>query len=262
MKPHRVIYYSDELNDDFACTKGAKPIKITADYKFLKKGPLWRLGSFFLYRFIATPIVYLFCKLLYGVKIENAGALRKIKGGFFLYANHTQYACDAFLPTLVSFPRRAYIVTGTDAVAIPIVKILVRMLGGIPLPTERKGMIPFFDAAKKLSAHSVVMIYPEAHIWPYYTGIRPFGDGAFLYPVKTGRPAAAYTVTYRERKIFKNRHPLITVKVSDPFYPDTSLPAAKARKKLRDEIFDFMVRSADANQPEYYKYIKVEKDRE
>ena len=46
MQPHKIIYYSDELHDDFANTKGAKPIKVTADYKFLKKGPLWRLGSF------------------------------------------------------------------------------------------------------------------------------------------------------------------------------------------------------------------------
>ena len=247
MQPHKIIYYSDKLHDDFANTKGAKPVKVTADYKFLKKGPLWRLGSFILYRFIATPLVYLFCRLFYGVKIENRRALQKIKGGFFLYGNHTQHACDA------------YIVTSTDAVAIPVVKILVRMLGGIPLPTERKGMIPFFGATKSLAEHhSVVMIYPEAHIWPYYTGIRPFGDGAFLYPVKTGRPAAAFTVTYRERKIFKSRHPLITVRVSEPFYPDISLPANKARRKLRDEVYDFMVRSASCDQPEYYKYIKTE----
>ncbi len=259
MQPHKIIYYSDELRDDFANTKGAKPIKVTADYKFLKKGPLWRLGSFILYRFIATPLVYLFCRLFYGVRIENRRALQKIKGGFFLYGNHTQHVCDAFIPTLVTFPKRAYIVTSTDAVAIPVVKILVRMLGGIPLPTERKGMIPFFGATKSLAEHhSVVMIYPEAHIWPYYTKIRPFGDGAFLYPVKTGHPAAAFTVTYRERKIFKNRHPLITVRVSEPFYPDTSLPANKARRKLRDEVYDFMVRSASCDQPEYYKYIKTE----
>ncbi len=37
MQPHKIIYYSDELHDDFANTKGAKPIKVTADYEFLKK---------------------------------------------------------------------------------------------------------------------------------------------------------------------------------------------------------------------------------
>ena len=101
MQPHKIIYYSDELHDDFANTKGAKPIKVTADYKFLKKGPLWRLGSFILYRFIATPLVYLFCRLFYGVRIANRRALQKIKGGFFLYGKHTQHTLDAFIPTLV-----------------------------------------------------------------------------------------------------------------------------------------------------------------
>ncbi len=117
---------------------------------FLKRSFVASWLVYFVPVYSHTACVSFFCRLFYGVRIENRRALQKIKGGFFLYGNHTQHACDAFIPTLVTFPKRAYIVTSTDAVAIPVVKILVRMLGGIPLPTERKGMIPFFGATKAL----------------------------------------------------------------------------------------------------------------
>lgn len=255
MQPHKIIYYSDELHDDFANTKGAKPIKVTADYKFLKKGPLWRLGSFILYRFIATPLVYLFCRLFYGVRIENRRALQKIKGGFFLYGNHTQHACDAFIPTLVTFPKRAYIVTSTDAVAIPVVKILVRMLGGIPLPTERKGMIPFFGATKSLAEHhSVVMIYPEAHIWPYYTKIRPFKDSSFRYPVQTHLPVFCLTNTYQRGK--REDVPQIVTYIDGPFYANESLPAKDQKRMLRDQVYKTMCERAKNNTVELVRYVR------
>lgn len=104
MQPHKIIYYSDELHDDFANTKGAKPIKVTADYKFLKKGPLWRLGSFILYRFIATPLAYLFCRLFYGVRIENRRALQKKSRVDFSFTGTTRStpATRLYLPLLHS----------------------------------------------------------------------------------------------------------------------------------------------------------------
>ncbi len=43
-------------------------------------------------------------------------------------------------------------------------------------------------------------IFPEAHVWPYYTGIRPFGEAAFHYPVATGKPVYTMTVTYQRRR--------------------------------------------------------------
>ena len=97
------------------------------------------------------------------------------------------------------------------------------------------------------------------HIWPYYTGIRPFGSNSFMYPVRMDVPAVAFTVTYRRRRIFKNRRPLITVTVSEPFYPDKNLSPKKARDKLRDEVYGFMKATASASDcPEYYRYIKRE----
>ena len=110
-----------------------------------------------------------------------------------------------------------------------------------------------------MNRRRAVALYPESHIWPWYTGIRPFGDSSFDYPVKDNVPCVAFTTTYRRRKIFKNGKPLITVTVSEPFYPGPSLPRQAARRDLRDRAYSFMcgVASAPGNY-EYVKYVKKE----
>ena len=61
--------------------------------------------------------------------------------------------------------------------------------------------------------------------------------------------------TYRQRRIFKQLWPCMTVTLSEPFYPDPTLPPRAARKKLRDEVYGFMCRvsSAPGNYA-YYEY--------
>ena len=84
------------------------------------------------------------------------------------------------------------------------------------------------------------MIYPEAHIWPYYNGIRPFPDTAFAYPVREQVPAVGVVVVYRQRKLLRFLPPCITVVVGEPVYPDASLPPRSARRALHQEVYTFM----------------------
>jgi hypothetical protein len=56
---------------------------------------------------------------------------------------------------------------------------------GLPLPDDMAATRNFTSAIeKRIDEGAAVFIYPEAHIWPYYTGIRPFGDASFSYPIK------------------------------------------------------------------------------
>ena len=259
MKQSEIRYYTDELNDDFAGTK-IDACEITSDFTFVNKNILWRMCEVIIYRIIVTPLVWLFGKVGYGLKIKNRKVLKNLrKTGYFLYGNHTQGAMDAFTPTLCTFPKKAHIVVNPDAVSIKGLRQIVLMLGAIPLPTDLKGYKPFKKAIEtRVEEGKVVTIYPEAHIWPYYTGIRPYKATSFSYPVSLDKPCVAFVTTYRQRKIFKKAHPCITVVLSEPFYPDTSLPEKEARQKLRDEIYNFMVSTADSKDNyEYIKYIKV-----
>jgi 1-acyl-sn-glycerol-3-phosphate acyltransferase len=255
----KVKYYSDENNDDFAGTN-IDTCKLSADFTFINRNPLWRFCSFVLYRLIATPIVFLIGKIGFGLKIKNRKALKSLKNqGFYLYGNHTQAMMDAYTPSLATFPKRAHIIAGPDAVSIKGIRQIVMMLGGIPIPTSVDGYKSFLSAIdKRISQKRVVAIYPEAHIWPFYTKIRNFPDTSFTYPVSQNVPCVAMVTTYRQRKIFKKLYPLMTVTLSDPFYPDTSLSQKDARKKLRDDVYNFMCEVASS--PDNYEYVKYIKN--
>ena len=102
------------------------------------------------------------------------------------------------------------------------------------------------------------MIYPEAHIWPYYTGVRDFSDESFIYPVRLSVPVVAVAVTYRERRFLKKLPPLTTLYISDPFYPDPACSPREARTALRNQVYDFLRQHVCT--PENAEYIHYEKD--
>ena len=165
----KTVYYHDPLHDDFAPTNGRiRPKQIGADFPYEHKGPLWNALAFVVYRMVMTPFLFLYCKLVFGLRIENRKALRALPGGYFLYGNHTNTLADAFIPTLLAFPRRANIITSADTVSIPGVRNIVQMLGAIPLANTIEGTRQFLAAMhRRLERGQAVMIYPEAHIWPY-----------------------------------------------------------------------------------------------
>ncbi len=257
MEPKRTVYYTDEHNDDFA-GNGISAKIIGDGFVYVNKNPLWRVIGTFLYRFVASPVALLTCRLLYGVKIKNRRALRGLKSGYFLYGNHTQTVHDAFAPTLLSFPRKSYIVTSPDAVSIPALGQIVMMFGALPIPGSHRASRKFLGALEhRIKQGCAVTIYPEAHIWPYYTGLRSFPDDSFSYPVRLGVPAVAFAVTYRERKILKRLPPLITIHVSDPIYPDSELNIRAARAKMHGEVCDFLrTHICTGDNAEYIRYIK------
>lgn len=116
----------------------------------------------------------------------------------------------------------------------------------------------FEEVSKKCTEGYGITIYPEAHIWPYYTKIRPFSDILFRYPVKENAPSVAMVVTYRKRTgLFRfMKKPGMTVTLSEPIYPDMNLTAKDAQEKLRDCIFAEMTKIAEGReQVEYIHYV-------
>ncbi len=251
----RVIYYSDALNDDFAGTQ-IKARTIDENYDYTPSSLWWRIAEFIVYRVIATPLVWVICKAGLGLKIKNRAVIKKMHGrGFFLYGNHTHGMADAFTPTLAAFPHRAHIIVNPDAVSIKGLGHIVAMLGALPVPSTLRGMKAFRRAIDQSCAQNrVIAIYPEAHIWPYYTGVRPFSATSFVYPVKLNAPCIAFAATYRQRRFFKKWPPLMTITLSEPFYPDQTLPEQEAKQKLRDEVFAFIEKTVHT--PDNYEHVK------
>ncbi|MDO4567353.1 MAG: lysophospholipid acyltransferase family protein [Clostridia bacterium] len=251
----RVVRYTDAAHDDFAGT-GVRACEVTADFDFAPKSLLFRVSSFLLYYVVAMPLIWFYCHIILGWRIKNRRALRGIGGAYFVYANHSHYS-DAFLSPLVTFPRRSYVVTSPDAVSIKGIRWLVRLLGAIPIPTAPSAAKRYMRAvSQRIDENACVGVFPEAHIWPFCTFLRPFGSAAFHYPVMKNRPAVAVAVTYQRRKgLFAAfGTPKRTIYISEPFYPDEALAPKAAQRKLCSQVSDFLAQTLAARSD--YAYVE------
>lgn len=256
-KKRPLIIYRDEKNDEFS-TAEIKAKSIDANYKYDRTSGINAIPHFFWYRIVAVPLAFFYLKIKFRHKIVGR---EKMKGhkreGRFIFGNHTQIIADALIPTFVNFPDDAYVVVHANNVSMPFLGRVTPYMGALPLPDGMAAMRGFSDILKKRveQGHAVV-IYPEAHIWPYYTHIRPFGDESFMYPVKYGTPVFCFTNTYQKKG--RRAHPKLVTYIDGPFYPDESLPPRERRRKLRDEVYNAMCERASLSDVEWIEYRRAE----
>lgn len=257
MKPKKTVYYEDPLHDDFA-NNGIARKPLPKKFRFVHKDVVSRCLSFLLYRFLAIPILWVVAKLTRGVKVQGKKNLKGLsRQPVFFYGNHTQIA-DAWIVQTMMTGKYCVILADQDATSIPGIRYLLSLLGCLPVPETPEESRKFMDAIHyHAQKNHGIVIYPEAHIWPYCTRIRPFGKASFTYPAELGAPVVPFCVTYRQRKIFKNAAPLMTVHVGKPFYPKMDLPLAARKTDLRDRVYEFMLdRSTDEENVEYIRYVQ------
>ncbi len=257
--PIKTVYYKDELADEFS-NANIKARKIDKSYVYLSANPFWKLGRFFFYRIIATPIAFLYSKLALGQRVKNKRALRGYRRrGFFLYVNHTQQIGDPFMPNVALFPKSVYMIVHPDNVSMPVLGRITPYLGALPTPTSIGAMKNFRNAVeKRVLEGNCITIYPEAHIWPYYTGIRNFPSTSMSFPVDFEEPSFTMTNTYQKRLFFKR--PRVISYIDGPFFPDTSLPKREQADELRNRIYEKMKERSLLSTVEYIRYVKATPD--
>ena len=254
-KEQQVIYYKDELNDEFSKAK-IKTKVIDEKYKYINNNLFWKMGHFFWYRIFATPLAFGYCKSKFKIKVVNKHILKDVKGGYFLFGNHTQETADAFIPNIVSFPKKLYVIVHPNNVSQKFVGKITPMMGALPLPSNLKATKNFIDAIDtRIKEGHAIMIYPEAHIWPYYTKIRPFPSTSFRYPIKLNAPTFSITTTYQQKG--KSNKPKITVFVDGPFYPDEGLEGKEREENLRNKVYNSMVERSKNSTFEFIRYEKI-----
>ena len=249
-----VIYYEDELNDEFS-PGGITPRRIDASYKY--EGTVFRpLLRAVLYHIVAKILAFLYTKLVWGHKIVGRKKFKTVKDtAFFVYGNHTNQIGDPLVPSMMNFFGSTYVIVHPDNVSIPFLGRITPALGAIPLPDDKdafRNYRKYLDLLVKKKR--MIAIYPEAHIWPYYTHIRPFRAESFHYPVSYGVPSFCFTNTYHKRRFRKK--PRMITRIEGPFYPDTSLKRNEAIKDLRDRIYAAMDENTKYNDIEMIRYIK------
>ncbi|MBE6703545.1 MAG: hypothetical protein E7585_09100 [Ruminococcaceae bacterium] len=256
-KEPSVIYYQDELTDEFS-TAQITPKVIDGNYRYDRSKGIHGLLRFFWYGLIAPLPAFLYRKLKFRHKILGREKLKKHKKeAIFLFGNHTQPIGDAVIPSFIRYP--AYIIVHPNNVSMPCLGRINPYLGALPLPDDMGAAKNFVATIKKkVEKKRAIFIYPEAHIWPYYTGIRPFGAESFQYPVKYGTPVYAFTNTYQKRRF--SHKPRILTYIDGPFYPDTALPPRARREQLRNEVYNAMTERSKLSDCVVIEYKKAEEE--
>ncbi len=246
------IRYYREYSDDFVQSRN-QDAGLPADFSWEQGNH--RLLSSALYWPLALS-AFIYSRLILRIRVVNRKALREAGDeGFFLYGNHTQPIGDAFAPACHVFPRRIAGIADPSNLGIPVLGNLLPMLGAIIVPARTKDMKAFIDAVRYcIEKKRAVVIYPEAHVWPYCTFIRPFPDTSFRFPIDMNVPAFSMTTTYQRRMIGKK--PRITVYIDGPFR--TELSGKEGRRKLHEDIAAAMTARSHASTYEYIRYVKEE----
>lgn len=258
MEDRKVIYFEDELNDEFSTVK-IEARRIDENYRY-KHNCIWDICSYIIQNVLSMPIKVLYSKIKFRIQYIGREKLKDYKKqGYFIYVNHTQAFADTFIPSVGNYPKRNFLIVNPANVSIKYAKTLIEMLGAIPTPDTKTAMKNFLEVIEeKINKKYSITIYPEAHIWPYYTKIRPFKDVSFKYPVQLQVPSFCMTNTYQEYG--KGKIKIVTY-IDGPFFTEGSLNKKEQQKDLRNKIYNCMVERSRNSNIEHIKYIKKEENK-
>lgn len=258
MNKRRVIYYKSETDDEFSVAR-ITPKKIDGSYDYLRDRAWERFFKDRILRPVAFPLAGVYLRARFEHRVVNAELLAEYADrAYFLYGNHTQDIADALIPSVLSPQKKAYTLAHPNNVSMPLLGKITPYLGAIPLPDDRAARENFSRAIdRRIGEGSAIVIYPEAHIWPYYTRIRHFSDNSFSYPIKYNAPVFCFTNTYQRGR---RNEPQIVTYIDGPFFADNELSHKQRRADLRDRVYKRMCQRALLSTEERIKYIKVDEN--
>lgn len=246
------VRYYEAFTDDFE-QSAKQDYKLPENYKWVRTDILSKFLSGLIYG-LAVIFGGAYCKFVLHMKVKGRKNLKGMKGDFFIYGNHTQPVGDVFIPALCVLPKRIYTVVSTANYGIPVIGKILPYLGALPIVDSLRGFKELNKAIEaRLKKNHPVVIYPESHVWEYYTDIRPFPETSFKFPVKFDKPVFAMTVTYRKDRLIKR--PIMEVWLDGPFYAEGDNAKEKSAD-LHHKVYCAMrERSKNSN----YSYIEYRK---
>lgn len=257
----RVFYYENETDDPIKTKEQEKKVEVglPEGYEFIP-GHWWtRVYSAVLFR-IFWIFGQWYERWYWQTKFHGREKLKAAKGkGYLIYANHTNPFHDVFGPAIAA-DRRIFTIISPVNLKIPGIGPILPYIGGLPLGKSAAEKKAFNEAVdKRLAQKKVLVIYPEAHVWPYATKVRKFpaGGRSFKYAVRNDLPVYAMTTTYHRRtKRKKGDLPRMEVYLDGPFYPEMKGSDEARQDDLAQKVYESMVKYSKKNTYEYFRYIK------
>lgn len=228
-KMGQTVYYSDPAEDIVETPQ--QNFQLPANYQWATSALQTKIRH--LFQFLIQLFARFYCRWILHIHYVNRQLLKNHPQGCYLYANHTQQTGDVFSPFCVT--NHPAIIISPANLGIPVVGRLLPAGGALPIPSGLHQLKQLNEAVyQRVDGGETAVIYPESHLWPYATKIRPLNQSSFHYPAH--HPAPVYTMTTTYQKSKWHRHPNVTVYLDGPFQPDTKLSTKARQKKLQQQV--------------------------
>ncbi len=182
---------------------------------------VFNVGTRLLYTVIVIPLLFCWLTIVNGARIHGIGNLRGLRGAVTV-CNHV-HLLDSVMVALASWPRKPIFTTIHKNVDTLFPGFLVNLLGGVPLPCEKKNLDDFFQEMElSLTNGSIVHMFPEGELIPWDTHIRDFKRGAFHLAARTRAPIVPMAISFppaRGPRALLTKKPTMTLTVGKPVYP-------------------------------------------
>ena len=234
------------------------------NFEYIIRNPIKKFFGCLLWMFGMTllPIITFF---MYGFKVKNKKYIRRIikeGSGAITVSNHV-HMMDCVMACQANWPKMSYLPTLHTTFQLPYVRHIVHLLNAFPIPNTTAGTKKFIEEMDGLLQRGkFVHFFPEGALWPRYDKIRTFKPGAFHFAVKNNVPVIPLAIKYRPRKLTKifSTHPLVSIEVLPPVYPNTELPVKKNVYDLTQRAHDAIAQCVEYNNDKYFS-PKIKKKR-
>ena len=230
-----------------------KPKKITHPFVLDENYPYWDESfsyklNIFLLRMKFWTLVLPMLKVVYGLKVERNGILKKykkeMKNGASTICKHG-FSIDVGV-IIAATRHHSWIPMLADNMMTDD-HWHMKYTGGIPIPSTMSALKKYNEAFDKHHEKGHWFhLFPEGINWHWYKPLKPFYKGAFSMAYKYNMPILPLYINYRPRtgiyKWFaKPEIPLLTISVGEPIFPDVTKPRKVEIDHLRETAFEKML---------------------
>lgn len=212
-------------------------------------GRVYRLLSNAFFNVVAIPLLFLLTRVILGARCEGKDRIPRT-GGALTVCNHVHPLDSALIATAL-FPRRAVFTSAPINLQNRLYGGLVRLMGGVAVPTTPAGLPAFFSEMEFILAKGrIVHFFPEGELKPYETSLRDFKRGAFHLAAQARVPVVPLSIRFVPPsgvgRVFR-RKPTMVLVIGEPIVPTMTDPRSDRRIRMeiaRSRMHELLTRAA------------------
>lgn len=228
-----------------------KEIKLSKDYKLYQKSMGYRIVNKFMV-FLGTVFAFFPKTFVWGFRLRGKQNRKNIRS-CVMVSNHV-HPLDLLIIHSSMGLRHFYVTVLQSNLGLGLLTFLIRIGGGVPIPTDKKIFARFDRETKEMiNKGNIILFYAEASLLPYCDHIRTLSPGAFHFAASTTGKIVPTVITFHKPKgfykIVRKNKPCIQYHILEPYYikdmGHRRETVEKARADVQKIMSDYFIRYSD-----------------